>query len=229
MKPLMITVCGCDGGGKSTLVASLAKHFEETGQPYRTMSLLGHSPIRDHLLSNDRLTMVERVVLYRAAAEQCHREMRAAITEGHHVLCDRGPESFIAYQGYGEKCLSETKTLNLMFPSTPVPDISFYLDVSPEVGLSRVRSRGALDIVEQRPLQFFHDVRAGYHKVFNYLHAQDDHGINWEKGHEDRHARRIKWIDTEANTEEEIANLAVAIVQYHHREIYTLALNEIGV
>ena len=42
------------------------------------------------------------------------------------------------------------------------PDLTLYLDVTPEVGLKRARARGELDRIEQESLDFFNRTRARY-------------------------------------------------------------------
>jgi dTMP kinase len=42
------------------------------------------------------------------------------------------------------------------------PDLTLYLDVTPEIGLQRARSRGALDRIEQESLNFFTRTRERY-------------------------------------------------------------------
>ncbi|MDU1266322.1 MAG: dTMP kinase [Escherichia coli] len=42
------------------------------------------------------------------------------------------------------------------------PDLTLYLDVTPEVGLKRARARGELDRIEQESFDFFNRTRARY-------------------------------------------------------------------
>ena len=42
------------------------------------------------------------------------------------------------------------------------PNLTIYLDVTPEVGLKRARARGDLDRIEQESLNFFNRTRARY-------------------------------------------------------------------
>ncbi len=42
------------------------------------------------------------------------------------------------------------------------PDLTLYLDVTPEVGLKRARARGELDRIEQETYDFFNRTRARY-------------------------------------------------------------------
>lgn len=42
------------------------------------------------------------------------------------------------------------------------PDLTLYLDVTPEVGLTRARARGELDRIEQESVDFFNRTRTRY-------------------------------------------------------------------
>jgi dTMP kinase len=42
------------------------------------------------------------------------------------------------------------------------PDLTLYLDVTPETGLQRARARGELDRIEQESLRFFERTRERY-------------------------------------------------------------------
>ena len=45
------------------------------------------------------------------------------------------------------------------------PDFTLYLDLPPEIGLARARSRGELDRIEQESLDFFRRTRARYREL----------------------------------------------------------------
>lgn len=47
------------------------------------------------------------------------------------------------------------------------PDLTLYLDVEPEIGLARARSRGELDRIEQQQIDFFQRTRQRYLQLVN--------------------------------------------------------------
>jgi len=52
------------------------------------------------------------------------------------------------------------------------PDLTFYLDIPPEIGLERARARGELDRIELEQMTFFTQTRAKYLEI-----AQSDDKI----------------------------------------------------
>jgi dTMP kinase len=79
------------------------------------------------------------------------------------VLCDRFTDASYAYQGGGRNLdLSVIGFLEQWIQAGLQPDLTLLLDTSIEVGMSRVRDRGATDRFESEHLGFFEKVRAAY-------------------------------------------------------------------
>ena len=72
------------------------------------------------------------------------------------------------------------------------PDMTFYLDLSPELGLARAKKRGNLDRFEKEELEFFNNVRRAYLKMAEK--NQDRYITIDAKNNEDRVAKEIKEI-----------------------------------
>lgn len=53
-------------------------------------------------------------------------------------------------------------TLESMVQGELRPDLTYILDLAPEIGLHRARQRGELDRFEQEKIEFFNRVRAAY-------------------------------------------------------------------
>lgn len=148
-KGLLITFCGLDGCGKSTMIRQLAALLEERGEPvlltkqptdfvrntaifrtymdqpdhdaydYRSLSLLAAS---------DRVQHVNRVIL-------------PALEEGRIVISDRYYYSCLANllaRGY-----TKEQWIYEIAASVIRPDIAFFLDVPVETAVQRVRARAA--------------------------------------------------------------------------------------
>jgi len=77
------------------------------------------------------------------------------------LLCDRYIFSSLAYQG-SDVSFSEVFELNKMYP---LPELVFYFDISPEIGLERVNARGQKkDIYET--IIYQNQVRDNYEKIW---------------------------------------------------------------
>jgi len=86
-----------------------------------------------------------------------------ALAEGRIVLCDRFTASSLAYQAFARglpwkevKRLSETATQGLE------PDLNFFLDLDPKIGLARAKDPNKF---EKEGLAFHQKVRKGFLKV----------------------------------------------------------------
>jgi len=87
-----------------------------------------------------------------------------ALEEGKVVICDRFSHSTLVYQGYGRGLdLSTVETVNSLAIQHVEPDVTVFLDISPEQGLARKRS--LKDRFELEDLSFHRRVRKGYLKV----------------------------------------------------------------
>jgi dTMP kinase len=108
--------------------------------------------------SEDGLTQA----LLFAAARRDHvlRVIRPALAQGHIVLCDRFADSTRAYQG---SKMPEAQLEQVIALGTDglKPDLTFLLDLAPEAGLERARSRftGVEDTFERSNLGFHREVR----------------------------------------------------------------------
>jgi dTMP kinase len=103
-----ITLEGGEGAGKSTQVAMLAKHLEDSGIPCLLTREPGGSPgaevIRNLLVSGapGRWTPATEALLHCAArADHVARAVAPALAEGRWVVSDRFADSTLAYQGHG--------------------------------------------------------------------------------------------------------------------------------
>jgi len=82
------------------------------------------------------------------------------------ILCDRYTDSTIAYQGYGRGLdLTLITQVNQLATQGLTSDLTIWLDVDAEIGLSRVRQRGKADRIEQTELAFHQRVQAGYRQL----------------------------------------------------------------
>ena len=102
--------------------------------------------------------------MYAARAQLVENVIRPALAEGTFVVGDRHDLSTVAYQGGGRGVeLSVLRTARHMAIGDFRPDLTFLLDISPELGFERVRKRAeASDRFENERLEFFRRVRQAY-------------------------------------------------------------------
>jgi len=110
-------------------------------------------------------------MFYAARVQLVETVIKPALAEGQWVIGDRHDLSTQAYQGGGRGIDQQMlATLRNAVLGDFRPNLTLYLDVTPEVGLKRARARGELDRIEQESLDFFNRTRARYLE----LAAQDD-------------------------------------------------------
>lgn len=105
----------------------------------------------------------EVLMFYAARVQLVETVIKPALASGKWVIGDRHDLSTQAYQG-GGRGIDQTllTTLRDAVLGDFRPDLTLYLDVTPEVGLKRARARGELDRIEQESLGFFNRTRARY-------------------------------------------------------------------
>jgi dTMP kinase len=168
---LFITVEGGEGVGKTTFIQHLASWFQKNDLPYYLSREPGGTPvgekIRELVLMKAKLVIgpkAELLLFLSSRAEHVDKIIEPNLQKGVTVICDRFTDSSIAYQGYGRESNVE-EISRLCFEAIPlVPDITFFLDLSPDEGFKRVykRSRNKKDRLESEKIQFHERVRQGY-------------------------------------------------------------------
>lgn len=146
-----ITLEGGDGAGKSTQARRLGARLEALGHEVVLTREPGGSPfaerIRALLVSADaidRAQLAETLLFNAARADHLAQTIRPALAAGKWVICDRFSDSTRAYQGIGggipRATLDALDTI-VLGPTRPV--LTLVLDIDPQDGLSRARSRGS--------------------------------------------------------------------------------------
>ncbi len=163
-----ITFEGIDGCGKSTQ----AKLFREWIISEGSKAILVREPggtkvsesIRDILLNRKNLELVERTeaLLMTASRAQLTKEViLPSLEQGSWVITDRYADSTLAYQGGGRGLSVEwLKQLNDFATYSLKPDLTFFVDVSPEEG--QKRRSGVDDRIESAGLALQQKVREQY-------------------------------------------------------------------
>ena len=174
---MFITMEGIEGSGKTTQIANITRYLETSGYACMVTREPGGTKIgekiRRILLDQEHhmLDAMAELLLYTAdRAQHVSEKIKPALDEGKVVVCDRFFDSTIAYQGAARGIDAETiKALNRLVLRDISPDITFLLDLSPEIGLLRAwreinnGSREAGQSRFEREKTLFHEkVRQGY-------------------------------------------------------------------
>lgn len=124
------------------------------------------SYLRSLLLeSENTVAEVTELLLYAAdRAQHVEQELKPSLAAGKYILCDRYTDSTIAYQGYGRGLnFKLIHQLNDIATAGLESDLTIWLDIDVEVGLSRKRKDEAkLDRIEQETIAFHRRVQQGY-------------------------------------------------------------------
>lgn len=169
-----VTVEGGEGSGKTTLLHQLAAYLTQKGYEVVTTREPGGTGlgemIREWLLQSHEVAIysqAELLLFLAARLQHIEEKILPALRLGQIVLCDRFNDSTIAYQG-GARGLGVKYVQKLcrLVCNSFQPQLTFFLDVDPEVGLSRSRevhkkeaTSGQLDRIESETIQFHAEIR----------------------------------------------------------------------
>jgi dTMP kinase len=172
-----IVIEGLEGAGKSTalslikrILGTQVKEILVTREPGGTKvgEMIRHliKEISDEPLD----ARAELLLFYAARVQLIEQVVRPALQRGSWVLADRFELSTFAYQGGGRKLDEQViECLSAFCLPDLKPDLTLFLDITPQIGLERARKRGKPDRIEQESLQFFTNVRNSYHQRISGL------------------------------------------------------------
>lgn len=166
----LVTLEGLEGVGKTTNMEFVKKMLEKAGIVVDVTREPGGTPlaesIRSLVLDTDDEPipdLCELLLIFAARSAHLENRIRPALDQGHWVLCDRFTDATYAYQGGGRGLPIEVITvLEGMVQGALRPDLTILLDAPPEIGLERIKARGASDRFESQRLEFFERAREVY-------------------------------------------------------------------
>jgi len=128
-------------------------------------SLLGKK-IRGLILDNNKNnkpTSLTELLLYSAdRSEHVSKIIAPALKNNNWVISDRFSDSTLAYQGYGRKInLEIIKNIESIVCQGLYPDITFFLEISPEESILR-RKNEIPDRIESEGIRFLEKVNEGF-------------------------------------------------------------------
>lgn len=170
---LFITFEGIDGCGKSSLLQSLAAHWQNACTIVTTKEP-GGSELGKHLravLQEQPVALTPQAEFLLFAADRAQHFstiVLPALQQGVLVLSDRCADSSVAYQGYGGSLsVPMIQQINAWAMHNRQPDITIYVRTSRNVALERYSNRNEkLTAFELRGSTFWDKVIAGFDALF---------------------------------------------------------------
>lgn len=171
MKGRLITFEGIDGCGKTTQIKMLEEYLLKSGCNILILREPGGTAvgekIRNILLDrqNNICSMAEALLYASSRAQLVSERIIPEIERGKIVLLDRFVDSSYVYQGYARGLGMETIiAINNAATKGIRPDITIYIDITPEEAIKR-RGKRTADRLEVESLEFHKRVYEGYQKL----------------------------------------------------------------
>lgn len=175
---MFITFEGVDGSGKTTQIRQVADYLKGYGYDVLSTREPGGTPlgnqIRTLLLENkddpDIHAHTELLLFCASRAQLIAEVVLPHLQNGGVVLSDRYVDSTYAYQGYGHGLdLKKLRQINEFATTGLKPDLTIFLDITPETALRR-RAKGTLfgetwNRLDDMELDFHNRVYKGYREM----------------------------------------------------------------
>ena len=186
MNGLFISFEGGEGSGKSSVITVVKEKLEAEGYKVVITREPGgvnvSEQIRNVILAVDNQMSKETEALLYAASrvEHLYAKVLPLLEQGYIVLSDRYLDSSLAYQGYA-RGIGIEKVLEInMFAKEYLPKVTYFFDVTPEVGLARIQGRNKIDRLDLEEFDFHQKVYDGYLEVCK-LYPERIKSINGER------------------------------------------------
>ncbi|KAJ6644964.1 Thymidylate kinase, partial [Pseudolycoriella hygida] len=193
-----ITFEGGEGCGKSTQSNMLYQYLLSKNIPVDLTREVGGTAaaekMREILIHQELLPKSELLQIMAARYEHVHKRIIPKLNSGSWVICDRFIDSTAAYQGQytsnnledkqlkdskfdrfqTRECASSKVNIDLIYElhtsliSPIMPDYTFWIDLKPQIALSRAAARGNNDKFEDQNIDFHQQV----HAKFQYISSQ---------------------------------------------------------
>jgi len=168
---MFITFEGGEGTGKTTLIETIYQQLKTTHHVIKTREPGGSmiaEAIRDIILNpkyEGVTPYTEALLLAASRAQHLDEVILPGLKKGAIVLCDRYIDSSLAYQGYARQLGFDFVLSINRYATLNMPDLTFYIDLDPEIGMSRIEGRSKFDRLDQESENFHLKVRKGYLEI----------------------------------------------------------------
>ena len=162
-KPYFITFEGGENSGKTTQSKMLYEYLISRGIKAIHTREVGGTPeaekIREILVNSELHPISELLLVMAARYEHVTKIITPALLDNIWVICDRFIDSTICYQSYEDKLdANKIYMLHDYLMGDIYPDLTFFMDVPPEIGLLRTANRENLNKFENRNMEFHEKV-----------------------------------------------------------------------
>ena len=188
---MFISFEGIDKSGKSTQISLLVDYLKERN--YQVMQTCEPGGTRlgkeiERILlehSTTQISAVGELFLYLAdRAEHVGEIIKPALDNDAIIISDRFADASIAYQGYGRGLdIHWIDKLNNRATQGISPELTFLLDINPELAKKRSKEK---DRIENEEIAFHQRVRQGYLKIA-HLYPNRVRILNGQESREDIH------------------------------------------
>lgn len=160
---MFITFEGGEGAGKTTLIEEIFRYLTSRGFDVLKTREPGGTPLGDKIRTlvleerGEKISPLAELSLFLASrAQHVETVILPALKAGKIVLCDRFNDSSVAYQGIARNLgKDDVASACKFFSQGLTPTLTFYLDIDPKTGMTRVQRSRVKDRIEQEDF-FFH-------------------------------------------------------------------------
>jgi len=167
---------GGEGSGKGTIIYLLSKYLKDKGNNVIVTREPGGTEIGEQIrevilnAKNKGMTGLAEALLFAASRTQLLSEIiqpELDKNESGYIILDRYVYSSYVYQGIVRGLgLEKVKRINDMATDEWHPEIVIYLDLEPEIGLSRIEQNNReKNRIDEEGLKFHKAIREGYLKI----------------------------------------------------------------
>ena len=168
-----ITFEGGEGTGKTTIITYLNEYLTKKGYNVISTREPGGIEIAEQIrniildIKNTKMDYRTEALLYAASRTQHLAEkIIPALKENKIVLCDRYLDSSLVYQGIARGLGIENVLKVNMFATEYMPNITFFIDVKPEICFKRLKDNNReMDRLDLEKMDFHNMVYEGYKTV----------------------------------------------------------------
>ena len=166
---------GIEGCGKTTQINVLSEYLTQRSIAHSVTREPGGTGvgegIRKILLNSETIHLTaaaELLLFYASRSQNILEKIEPSLAQGEMVICDRFYHASMAYQGYGRGIpIDFIDKLTDLVCGSRRPELTILLDIEPEIGLTRARTRNSKRTedegrFEMEDVRFYTKIRNGY-------------------------------------------------------------------